>query len=280
MELELGRPAELSRWEESLSPRWKAQIQKLIQSTRDTGGALLPVLLPFRESLEKQRQVTERIRTRTSGVWMQVSVLGALLPVLIGVLTIFVPEVFSHWMGFVGICWGAVLLNLGAVFWVIALSQEALRGGVCRSQQGWALEGALVLAQIRSRIIGGRPPDLAWSESVGGIENGSFIEFWGMDLWTQTLDRTQKEGRLLSEWEGLRTGLVVHLRDAIVRGGRSLDIVERTEQRWFEVWESQVERLIETLPTKLLWPFFLCILPALFGLLGFSIWCAAFSGAA
>jgi hypothetical protein len=158
------------------------------------------------------------------------------------------------------------------VLWIFKMAEEARWGGLAKNRRSWLLASQCAGERILALIRAGSPPDLAWTQICERLEHdepGLFFA-WGAILWKSPEPRKQKShlATLLGEaGNALRKSIQISLMD----GKPCLERIESTLTSLKLEIRAQMDRELELLATRALKPLFLCVAPALLGLIGSAL---------
>ncbi len=282
--LESGALPEAAHWTAlgTLPTPWGELSRSTLELLRARGAAVLPTLRRLRELARSQRSTLAQARARSAQALAQAGVCAALVPAFGWALAALLPGVSGRAGLWFGLCVGALALAAGGALWMIQLAERARWGGLGRDEQPWPLAAAATVERFLALLRGGEPPDLAWTRAVEhlGREAPALARAWGASAWgtdgepVSPRERAEASagGRLLLGFGGeLRRAL-----QASVLEGRPCS--ERTEAQLTALQRdlgAQVDRELTLLATRTLKPLFLCIAPALLGLIGAALLIAA-----
>jgi hypothetical protein len=131
------------------------------------------------------------------------------------------------------------------------------------------LESYCALERLLALVRAGHPPDLAWAQAVGDLrsQSGAVADLWGTSVWSKGLE--PKGGPAAREAIS-RAGTAVRkaIQCALLEGRPAGERIEAAGTALRAEIEAAVERELGLLATRGLKPLFLCVAPALLGLLG------------
>ncbi len=270
VQLECGSLPGESDWQEpfrGLSP-WQEILPELLARMRASGMPVLPTLRRLSTLIRDQLEGRRKARLKTAQAKFQSLFCLALLP-LLGIL---LPQLLAGPAENSRLWWGAVAiattLGLFAALWIEALATAAARYGLPEPEHGLPARAALGLEHFLALLRGGTPPDLAWKrmlESLG--EAGSRLRaLWG------PLSRPGSQAQPIPEILS-RTSLAVHeaIRASLFEGRPCGERIEILADEMRKEIEAQRERELELLASRSLQPLFLCLAPAILGLLGLGL---------
>lgn len=281
--LEAGILPERSRWEDLrlLEAPWGNLAMESVEEIRRSGGAVLPTLKRLRALATAQKVTLAEAQARSSQALAQAAVCVLMVPILGSVLSLLLPGIEERpalWLAICGIA--MAVASLGA-FWLIALADSARWAGIRRERRGWLLASQCAGERFLALVRCGQPADLAWSRAMDAlrIEAPELAEVWGSTVFAPEapgLARTSivaKAGAGAGPGaEALLAGIGLTLRRAIhaslMEGRPCSERVETTLESLRTDLRAAVERELTLLGTRSLKPLFLCVAPALLGMLG------------
>jgi hypothetical protein len=271
--LESGLVPRQALWDEVSRYRepWGTLCSQSLQELRQSGGAVLPTLKRLRELARSQREQMRGARSRASQALSQAVVGGALVPLMSGLLYSLLPGVAeSGWIWWLGTGFAFSAAGLGAL-WLLSIADDARWGGLPRQQRPWVLEAAVGGERFLAVLRSGTPPDIAWSRVCDGIRirAGGLAELWGHQLYADLPDTSGEQGRALFRefGEAIRRSV----QTSVMEGRPCAERVEQVVESFRKQWRDQVERELGLLGTRALKPLFVCVAPALLGLLGLGM---------
>jgi hypothetical protein len=281
--LSAGLVPEAERWKalEELQAPWGALIGECVTELRSSGGSLVPTLRRLRMLAQDHQATLARARGKVSQSLGQAGACLLLVPAFGASLYCLLPGLDEHPIQWSLACGGSfTIASLGAL-WMLAMASAARWGGL-RGENRRAIlvaycGGERFLALLRAGV----PADLAWARVASLVEKEAkgLGALWGHSIWERAagakfgapLSATRKLTPafevLASAGEGIKKAVQVSLMD-----GRPC--AERVETALLSLrgdWESLVERELGLLATRTLKPLFLCVAPALIGLLLFGV---------
>ncbi len=292
--LECGALPSPERWARlhSLPPPWQKLTQSTLLRLRAQGSAVLPTLRRLRSLAERQRATLGRARARAAQAQAQAALSAALAPFLGVTLYGMLPGLSERLGAWTLACAGALLLTGAGALWMQRLAEQARWAGLRASERAWVLAAPAGLERFLAQVRSGTPPDLAWLEMVAELrpEAPALAHAWGSTVWgdeaadansgferkpsatapeTSSRTPTPSQGRACL----LRAGREVRrtLQVALMEGRPCTERVEAVLSSLQEDWDSAVEEALSVLPHQVLKPLFLCIAPAIFGLLATAV---------
>jgi hypothetical protein len=290
--LECGALPSSERWARlhSLPSPWQQLTQSTLLRLRAQGSAVLPTLRRLRRLAERQRATLGRARARAAQAQAQAALSAALAPLLGFSLYALLPGVSARLGAWTLACAAALLLTGAGALWMQRLAEQARWAGLGPREQPWVLAAPAGLERFLAHVRSGTPSDLAWLEMVAELrqEAPALARAWGSTVWgdeaadadsdsaekpsahaTESSTRTPRRGRecLVRAGREVRRSLQV----ALMEGRPCTERVEAVLGSLQDEWDSAVEEALSVLPHQVLKPLFLCIAPAIFGLLGTGV---------
>ena len=274
-----GVVPEPERWAAlgALPEPWGSLSRQSVEELRRQGGAVLPTLRRLRHLSEHHAADLADARARSAQALAQAGVSLALIPGFSGLLRWLLPGVDGargSWWEVTGFAFA--LAAVGAL-WMVRLAEDARWGGAPRHRRHWILASACAGERFLALLRSGVPGDLAWVQAGAFLvrEAPELADAWGASVW-------KMEGTAEDAGDFRSAGVVPILRagEAIRRavqltlleGRPCLDRVETTLQALRQELKTQVDRELLLIGTRILKPLFLCVAPAVLGLLGFGLW--------
>ncbi len=271
--LESGLVPRQALWDELALYRepWGTLCSQSLQELRQAGGTILPTLKRLRELARSQREQMRSARARASQALSQAVVGASLVPLMSVLLYTLLPGVAeSGWVWWLGTGFAFGAAGLGAL-WLLSIADDARWGGLPREQRPWVLEAAVGGERFLAVLRSGTPPDIAWSRVCDGIRirAAGLAEVWGYQLYSDLPDLPQEMQPVLFRecGEAIRRSV----QTSLMEGRPCAERVEQVVESFRKQWRDQVERELGLLGTRALKPLFVCVAPALLGLLGLGM---------
>ncbi|MGK5084308.1 hypothetical protein WDW37_13510 [Bdellovibrionota bacterium FG-1] len=262
-----------SRWDSlrGLPAPWGALVFESLQELRNTGGALVPTLKRLRALALEQDVALSQAKARTAQSLAQALLCAALVPVFGGVLYYLLPAVAQNQGLWLCICATALLLaGVGAV-WLLKMAEAARWGGLRSSSRAWVLASQCAGERFLAWVRAGNPPDLAWARTIAALEGEvpALVARWGASIWSTGQPVSKGAERPVEEaGHAIRRAIQVSL----MEGRPCTERVEVVLESLRQDLRAGVERELGLLATRALKPLFVCVAPALLGLLGCGLW--------
>lgn len=275
--LQAGLLPPSEQWDslKSLSPPWGKLSHQSIQSLRNSGGSLTPTLKRLRELAEHHSATLEEARAKSSQAFAQCFICFLLAPLLGVALYLLIPEIEQNqrtWIFacFLSLCWTSV-----GGLWLLQMSENARWGGLPAPRRKWTLLAECSGEQFLALLRSGTPPDLAWTQACQGLteEAPDLSLLWGNSIWDSSPHLLKNRAEQILNSFGSSLKKAIHL--SLMEGRPCTDRVESALMSLRQTMKAQVERELSLLSTRALKPLFICIAPALLGLLLFGIWLAS-----
>jgi hypothetical protein len=145
--------------------------------------------------------------------------------------------------------------------------------------RSWILSAPCAGERFLAFVRAGTPPDLAWAKTCGILTSSgekSLSLKWGHSLWTSPEQSEVSKAGMANPMEKtiINTGIsirrAIHL--SLMEGRPCLERVETALQTQNQEIEVHIDKELSLLTTRALKPLFICVAPALFGLLGYGLW--------
>jgi hypothetical protein len=281
--LEAGVVPEPEAWARlaELPRPWGPLIDQSVRHLRSQGGAILPTLRRLRALAEQHLATLREARARSAQALAQALVCAALVPVFALSLYFILPGVSARATEWALAGAGAAGLAGFGALWLLRLADEARWGGL----RGVARAEPLILLAAGERLLalvcGGLPPDLAWTEAWSLIQTEApeLAPAWGGTLWMDPEEGATAsdvtEGAARSLREALRLAppaLRRAIQASLVEGRPCRERIEAALSGLRLELRARIEREIGLLGARSLQPLFLCVAPALLGLLLYGLW--------
>ena len=265
-----------ARWAQtaSLPFPWGDLVPDCLDRLRKSGVALLPSLKRWRALAAAQEKAYIDARAKASQAWAQAMICTALVPLFSAALFYLVPGLRLHLFGWLAVSVFAFLWAGTGSVWVLRMSERARWGGLKGEDRRWLFiaqgAGERFVALLRS----GSPADLAWCEVWQSVKQQSpgLAAKWGSSFWS--LDSTASIGGATGPLIELGGALKKAIQVSLMEGRPCLERAEVALTQLQQAIQAQVDRELQLLGTRALQPLFLCVAPALFGLLGVAFYWA------
>ncbi|MCM2322182.1 MAG: hypothetical protein NDJ90_02865 [Oligoflexia bacterium] len=270
------------RWEElrGLPAPWAGLASESLKQLRLAGGALLPTLKRLRGLAVAHQAAWSEGKARSAQAVAQSFACAVLAPVFGLVLYQLLPGVAEHrWLWIAAVLVALGLAGAGSL-WLHAMAEAARWGGLMARQRPWMLAAQCGGERFLALLRAGSPPDLAWTSMLGalGTDFPDLAAAWGHSVYTLPQSSATRE------WE--RRGGALNAKSALIQAGQSIrkaiqvslmegrpcaERVEAVLEALRQELRACTERELALLGTRALKPLFLCVAPALLGLLAFGM---------
>jgi hypothetical protein len=269
--LESGVVPDPGRWSllAELPMPWGELAASSLGELRAQGGAVLPTLKRLRELAESHQATIRTGKARAAQALAQVWVCAAMVPLFGAALYQLLPGVDEHPLTWALGCVVAVAWAGAGALWLLAMAEKARWAGLSVEQRPWLLVVQCAGERFLAMLRGGSPPDLAWAGACELLQAQArpLAALWGHSVWQESSrvavlsDSAVKV--MASAGNELRKGIQVSL----MEGRPCAERAELVLQALRKNLESLVERELGLLGTRAMKPLFLCVAPALLGLL-------------
>ncbi len=272
--LQSGLLPEVQKWEKLkfLDPPWGDLISESIQSLRSQGAELLPTLKRFRELAQELKSLAMDVKAKQAQAMAQALVSAGLVPVFSIALYLMLPGLETSFRIWLGVTGGAFFISVLGATWLFALAEQACWGGLPIYARSWVLHIFCFGERFLSMLRAGSPADLSWSKNYEALlsESPELAEFWGASIWKDP--EAYLSSTSLQVLKNSVTSIRKSVQLSLLEGRPCTDRIEAALYSLRLEWKSQVERETGFLATRSLKPLFLCIAPALLGLLVVGLW--------
>ncbi|MEO5970445.1 MAG: hypothetical protein ABIQ95_11010 [Bdellovibrionia bacterium] len=273
------------RWDliQKLSQPWGSLASESLNELRSTGGSLIPTLRRLRNLAEAQIASLSEARARSSQASGQALACSMLVPALGTALYFLLPTVREHGKAWFLACCSAIILTGIGALWLLHLAEVARWGGLAVKNRNWVLSSQCAGERFLALLRTGTPADIAWTGALNLLAKDSrdLALAWGYSIWESATRTKQVEGffrvqgpaekAILEAGNSIKKSIQV----STMEGRPCLERVETVFQALRQEMKSLVERELGLLATRALKPLFVCVAPALFGLLAFGLCLAA-----
>jgi hypothetical protein len=170
-----------------------------------------------------------------------------------------------------GCVFSLVISGVGAV-WLFQMAEAARWGGLSGSRRSWALISECAGERFLALIRTGNPPDLAWSLACEVLipDHSDLASAWGPSVWEDS--QIQFKGRTEQLIASAGASIKKAVQVSLMEGRPCSERVETAQLTLRQNVRTQIDRELSLLSTRGLKPLFICIAPALIGLLAFGLW--------
>jgi hypothetical protein len=274
--LQAGLLPDQQHWNELylLPSPWGDLIRESVTELRNRGCALVPTLKRLRSLAEEHSLHLAQARSKSAQPLMQVSVAVLLIPLFSGMILALVQAVRDSWKTWVFFCVLALLWAVLAWIWTLSMAEKARWGGVRAHRTSWILSALCAGERLLALVRSGLPPDVAWTRlgAALSVREPELWGLWGGSIWTAspvsaaTFD-TKLEQAILKCGSAWKTSIQV----ALMEGRPCLERLESSLEGVKQDLNNCVENELNLLPARALKPMFLCVAPALFGMVAFAL---------
>lgn len=250
---------------------WGTLASSCLLELRAQGAPVLPTLKRLRSLAEGHLRTLQEAKARASHALAQAGACGGLVPLFSLALHSILPGVSSHpWLW-----WGSSAVALGwaavGAYWLICLADQARWAGLRPSERGWMLSAQCAGERFLATVRTGVPADLAWLKACEFLRQScpELALHWGRAVGEASPAQTGRE--VLIE-AGRRIRQAVHF--SLMEGRPCTERVEAVLAALRGELEALTVKELSTLPTRALRPLFVCVAPALFGLLALGMFLA------
>ena len=281
-----------ARWEalRALPAPWGALAHESVTELRQQGGAVLPTLQRLRALAVEQDTALVEARARSAQALGQAVACIALVPLFAAALYLVLPAVSERPLLWAALTACALVLAAFGAAWILRLAHEARWGGLRGEQRAWLLGAQCAGERFLALLRTGNPPDSAWIRSCEFLarESPALAAAWGASVWAAPEGAGSAPGGGRS---GAHGGVAATARpdsagSALIEAGRELKKAvqvalmegracsERVESALAALrveLRARRERELGLLGSRALKPLFLCLAPALLGLLAAGV---------
>lgn len=271
--LSVGLVPTPERWQamKELSRPWGPLSYESLIDLRNRGASLLPTMKRLRTLAADHLASLSDARARSAQALAQAGACGVLVPVFGTILYFLLPGLSERGLAWVSACGLAMISSAIAMLWLFNLAEGARWGGLTGAARAWVLASYCAGERFLALIRAGNPADISWSRAVEllGKEAPGLALEWGQSVWDQkpVKQREPAQAILIQAGADLRKAVQVSL----MEGRPCLDRVEAVLSGLKSEMRAQVDRELSLLATRALKPLFICVAPALLGLLAFGL---------
>jgi len=270
----MGSVPSVEDWEslKKLPDPWGILLGDYLLEMRNEGNAILPILKRFKQFLVEQLQAIEESKVKSAQAFAQAFICLGLVPIFAGVLFLMLPQLSSVPLVWLSLVLGATMINgLGAI-WILNIAQTAQWGGLKSKFRNWVFYSFCGGERFLAGIKAGYPPDLAWLQTCQVLENyvKELVLLWGSSIWQLETppQNCGKEKLFLNFGQSMKQIIQVSLLEGSPCLKRGEALIESLKSDFKLI----CDREISLVGTHALKPLFLCIAPALVGLLLGALW--------
>ena len=277
VQLETGLSPEPQDWTRPFEtlPLWRESIPPLLQKLRSGGLPVLPTLQRLSFLLREEMDGWRKSQTQSAQARFQAGVSLVLVP-LLGFLLSQILEAPAQnlklWILVVAL---ASSLGMIAAIWIDALTRRATRHGLSESDQVLPSAASLASEQFLAELRSGLPPDLAWSSMLKTAENWhpKFREYWSpLAVASEESAASSKRHPSVTQLlQRFSKSVQEAVKASLFEGRPCGERVETLANELRKDFEALRQRELELLPAKALQPLFICVAPAVLGILGSAL---------
>ncbi|MCM2277288.1 MAG: hypothetical protein NDJ89_04375 [Oligoflexia bacterium] len=277
--LEAGLLPAPARWDalQSLSAPWAQLTSESLGQLRSAGGALLPTLRRVRALASAHAVAWDEGRAKSAQALGQAFACALLAPLFGLILYLLLPGVSERpWMwGFA--CLAALGLTCAGSLWLHALAEAARWGGLAAMERPWMLAAQCAGERFLALLRSGHPPDLAWNTMLAGLAP-ELASSWGASIYAPSPAKPASPGGAKSAIVNAGFAIRKAIQVSLMEGRPCAERVESALESLRQELRLSVDRELALLGNRALKPLFLCVAPALLGLLSAGMalaWTAA-----
>jgi len=243
-----------------------------LRALRSSGAAVVPTLLRMERLLARLRKRIESARIKAAQARAQGAAATALVAINGLLLHAMLPEIGEIWgLGWWAVVALAVSISGTGMAWIGRMASQAVHGGLPSERQADLLAVPVFLESVQSRVRGGAPVDLAWSESARRL-HAALREEVGTSLWDAVPSEARETARSLrAEIAAFGPNARAGLQAALMEGRGVSDRLDALAEGFHLKVDSAIDRELETLPVRALRPLFATAFPAFAGVVGMGL---------
>lgn len=275
--IQVGKILEPSDWRRLRnSPEpWGRYSSDCIEELRRMGAPITPTLQRFSELTEQHAEFLREGNTRAQQAYAQSAFGVALVPVVGAVLWQICPGVQEMGVRWWVLCGFATLLPALGWFWIQKMVDTSRWAKLLPKERPWLLESLFFGERLLAYLSGGMSGEEAWTEAMKILTPDLQSEWCHRELHPseQKLTRKNLGEDPSAREEILQLGPYLHA-SLLVSQIQGTPVRPRLEEslRLFRThWNHQVRRNLEKIPLQVLKPLFICLAPAVLGLLSFAV---------
>jgi hypothetical protein len=258
---------------------WGSLAHQSLMELRSSGGALLPTLRRLRNLADDQQVTLMDAKAKSAQALSQALVCSLLVPLFGSVLYLLLPGVSDHPYRWGLCCLGALILASVGSGWLLRISSNARWGGLVVVQRPWLLAAQCAGERFLALIRAGTPSDLAWTRACELLnhEAPTLAVHWGANVWSSLSIRDPDKKEMSGSARALveaGTAIKKGVQLSLMEGRPCTERVEAALLGLRQELRAQVDRELALLGTRTLKPLFVCVAPAILGLLGSGMWMA------
>ncbi|MBS1958629.1 MAG: hypothetical protein JST80_04075 [Bdellovibrionales bacterium] len=266
--LESGLIPEKPDWErvrDAVPGPWGSVFFQTLMESRDRGAPVLPSLARMQRLLEEQIKWTTSATARLAPVTGQAVLSLFLVPLFSAGLWFLLPGVDEQAFIFGSTALIAMMMGLGAFFWMSEMGESARFGQLPSRKRGWIASAIIATERLNALVMVGEPPDLAWNEVLMELQarEPELAQVWGSLVWSESAPATT--GRNASEQILSRLGQEIRrlIQTSLIEGQGTLERIEALQRTWMADLRGRIEQELARLGNQGLKPLFLLVMPAI-----------------
>lgn len=258
---------------EQLPKPWGDLAHSSLKELRSQGAAVLPTLTRLRGLVEQHLATLADSRAKSSQALAQAGVCIALVPLFTTVLWVMLPGLNESGATWFWASFGATLFAALGGIWILHMTEEARWGGLKSGARPWVLSAQCTLERCLALLRCGIPVDLAWTQSIEALmqETPALAAVWGASVWNSGDESGIQYGLSISKAQTLLlqagTDCKKSMQVSLMEGSPCSERIETVLRGLQTDLRAEVDRQVSLLATRALKPLFICVAPALFGVL-------------
>ena len=257
---------------------WGRLAAECLSELRRQGCAILPTLKRLRGLAQEQLGAIREGKAKASQSLAQALICAGLVPLVGNALYFVLPGLAAQQGRWLGGCISALVSGGIGAAWMLQLATEARWGGLAKGNRGWLLSSQCAGEGFLALLRSGMPADLAWTKAAEMLsqEAPGLAGAWGFSLWQEPPSgavgralESSDTGRVIIEFgASLRRALQA----SVMEGRPCAERVEAALAGLARDLRAQVEREMGLLSARAMKPLFVCVAPALLGLLFYGLY--------
>lgn len=269
--LEAGLVPEPAAWHrlKKLHAPWGQLGSESLEELRSQGAPILPTLRRIRDLAAEHQAALKEARSRSAQALAQSWVCAAMVPVFGLILYGLLPGIEQRPLTWGLLCLGALAVAGTGGVWLLEMADRARWGGLAERERPWVLAAQCAGERFLALVRSGTPPDQAWIRACSLLP-AELGRSWGYSVWKDSRRRAANPLAeiLIEAGTSMRKAIQVSL----MEGRPCAERIESVLQGLRRDVRSQMERELQLLGARALKPLFLCVAPALIGLLGSGLY--------
>lgn len=273
--LEGGLVPARERWAllRELPAPWGRLASSSLEELRSSGASVLPTIARLIALCEAHQAALSDAKARSAQALAQAAAGAALVPLFGGVLHLLLPGVQEKPMTWWIACALAEFLALAGAAWMLAIAEDARWAGLASLRRPWVLGAQCAGERFLALIRSGQAADLAWARACELLAQDApgLASAWGASLWAP--GRAIKPASpALDALSALGDSMRKALHVSLMEGRPCSERIEAALRALHSDLKALVERELQLVPVRALKPLFLCVAPALLGLLALGLY--------